>query len=580
MNPLLLLLPLLLSLLIPAAHANDCPGWNVPQATRQISALQAQITQWDDRYHRQGVSAIADEVYDQSRLRLVQWRQCFPAVTVPAPAPLATAAGPVAHPIVHTGVSKHAQQASVADWLIGRQDVWVQPKVDGVAVTLVYRQGRLHQLISRGDGVRGLDWTDAAASIAAVPTQLPRPIDLVLQGELYWRYPGHVQASAGSDNARSKVAGLMARKTLTSDDGAPIGLFVWDWPDGPATLPERLAGLQALGFAEPAAYSQPIQSVDDASHWRDHWYNNPLPFASDGLILRESRRPPANRWQAKAPYWIAAWKYPYAQALAEVRDITFGIGRSGRITPVLELLPVRLDDRTVRRVSVGSLKRWQALDIRPGDQVSIDLAGLTIPRLAEVIWRNPERADVNVPEPAQYHGLSCWRADPGCESQFRARLAWLSGKQGLNLPHLGPGTWNRLIEQGHVMGLLDWLTLTDGHLQGMPGMAERSRDRLLDSVALAGRRDLGQWLRALGLPAGAVIMADDSWQALAARDVQQWRQQVGIGETRAKQLHGFFRHPEVMLLAQQLADANIPGFTLSSVGAGLGRDSGTSDTAQ
>ncbi|WP_455922100.1 NAD-dependent DNA ligase LigB [Pseudomonas putida] len=553
MKPLLLLL----ALLVPGAHANDCPRWEPPRAERQISALQAQITQWDDQYHRQGVSPIADELYDQSRLRLAQWRGCFPEVKVAAPAALVTAAGPVAHPVVHTGVGKHAQQASVADWLNGRKDVWVQPKVDGVAVTLVYRQGRLHQLISRGDGVRGLDWTSAAATIAAIPAQLPRPVDLVLQGELYWRYEGHVQATAGSDNARSKVAGLLARKVLGHDEGAALGLFVWDWPDGPPTLPERLAGLESLGFAEPAAYSQPIQSVEDASHWREHWYNSPLPFASDGLILRESRRPPASRWQAKAPYWIAAWKYPYAQALAEVRDVTFGVGRSGRITPVLELLPVRLDDRTVRRVSVGSLNRWQAMDIRPGDQVAVDLAGLTIPRLAEVVWRNPERLDIFVPAPEQYHGLSCWRLAPGCESQFRARLAWLSGKQGLNLPHVGPGTWDRLINAGHVVGLLDWLILTDEQLQSMPGMAQRSRERLLSSFALAGKRDSGVWLKALGMPSGPVLQPGDTWQLLAARDAQQWQQQAGIGAVRAAQLQGFFRHPEVMLLAEQLAGAGI-----------------------
>ncbi len=551
MKPLLLLL----ALLLPAAHANDCPRWDASRAERQISALQAQITQWDDQYHRQGVSPIADELYDQSRLRLAQWRGCFPDVKVAAPAALATAAGPVAHPIVHTGVSKHAQQASVADWLNGRKDVWVQPKVDGVAVTLVYRQGRLQQLISRGDGVQGLDWTDAAASIAAIPAQLPRPVDLVLQGELYWRYEGHVQATAGSDNARSKVAGLLARKVLGHDEGAALGLFVWDWPDGPPTLPERLDGLEALGFAEPAAYTHPIQNVEDASHWREHWYNSPLPFASDGLILRESRRPPTDRWQAKAPYWIAAWKYPYAQALAEVRDVTFGVGRSGRITPVLELLPVRLDDRTVRRVSVGSLKRWQGLDIRPGDQVAIDLAGLTIPRLAEVVWRNPERVDLLVPQPEHYHGLTCWRLAPGCESQFRARLAWLSGKQGLNLPHVGPGTWDRLINEGHVVGLLDWLALTDEQLRSIPGMAQRSRERLLSSFALAGQRDSGVWLKALGMPSGPVLQPGDTWQLLAARDAQQWQQQAGIGAVRAAQLQEFFRHPEVMLLAEQ-----IPGF--------------------
>jgi len=552
----------LLLLFMPAAWATDthCPSWGTAHASRQISALQVQISQWDDRYHRQGISAVADELYDQTRLRLEHWRQCFPAASSTSADPLATAGGPVPHPIAHTGVGKHAEQATVAAWLKGRDEVWVQPKVDGVAVSVVYRSGRLHQLISRGDGTAGLDWTLAARSIAAIPATLPRPVDLVLQGELYWRYDGHVQASAGSDNARSKVAGLMARKTLTAEQGVDLGLFVWDWPEGPATLPERLAGLQALGFAEPAAYSQPIASVEDASRWREHWYNSPLPFASDGLILRQSRRPPATRWQAKVPYWIAAWKYPYAQALAEVRDVTFSIGRSGRITPILELLPVRLDDRTVRRVSSGSLARWQTLDIRPGDHVAIDLAGLTIPRLNSVVWRNPDRIDVAAPAPDDYHALSCWRPESGCDGQFRARLTWLSGKQGLNLPHVGPGTWSRLIEQGHVDGLLGWLNLAPSHLLDMPGMGQRSRERLLGSFTLARERDFGQWLKALGVPGAPKLGPGDDWQTLAARDNTQWQEQPGIGATRAAQLSAFFRHPEVVQLAEQLGAAGVHGF--------------------
>lgn len=540
---------LLLALLLPAAHASECPPWDAARAARQVDALQAQVTQWDDRYHRQGASAIADELYDQSRLRLENWRRCFPEHTSASPSPLATAAGTVPHPIVHTGVGKHAEQPSVAAWLRGREEVWVQPKVDGVAVTLVYRQGRLHQLISRGDGVRGQDWSAAARSIGAIPATLPLPVDLVLQGELYWRYAGHVQATAGSDNARSKVAGLMARSTLAVEDGANLGLFVWDWPEGPATLPERLAGLQALGFAEPAAYSQPIQSVADASHWREQWYTTPLPFASDGLILRQSRRPPAARWQPKAPYWIAAWKYPYAQALAEVRAVTFSIGRSGRITPILELLPVRLDDRTVRRVSVGSLARLQALDVRPGDQVAIDLAGLTIPRFNSVVWRSPDRTAVTAPDSSRYHVLSCWHPEPGCEGQFLARLVWLSGKQGLDMPHVGPGTWQRLIDTGQVQGLLDWL-----ELQAKPG------ERVQASFALARERNFEQWLKALGMPTGASLAPQDRWPALADRTCEQWREQPGVGPAKARQLREFFNHPQVQQLAEQLKNAGISAF--------------------
>ena len=99
----------------------------------------------------------------------------------------------------------------------------------------------------------------------------------------------------------------------------------------------------------------------------------------------------AERWQVSAPYWAVAWKYPASNALALVRKVQFKIGRTGRITPLLDIEPVTLDDRQIRRVSVGSLQRWRALDIAPGDQVAISLAGLTIPRLESVVLRSPQR---------------------------------------------------------------------------------------------------------------------------------------------------------------------------------------------
>ncbi|WP_277960555.1 NAD-dependent DNA ligase LigB [Pseudomonas sp. RIT-To-2] len=559
MNPALLLLG---ALLVPAlATADSCPDWNPAHAALQLTALQAQLSQWDTQYHRDGVSAIADELYDQARLRLDHWQQCFSALDSGSPHPLQAARGTIAHPVPHTGVGKHAEQATVADWLRHKTDVWVQPKVDGVAVTVTYRQGRLHQVISRGDGVQGHDWTANARAIAALSRPLPQPVDLVLQGELYWRYEGHVQARDGSDNARGRVAGLMARTQLDAADGARIGLFAWDWPEGPPTLPERLAGLAALGFELEARYSQPITDADQANQWRNHWYNTPLPFASDGLILRLSQRPPASRWQAKVPYWIAAWKYPYAQALAHVREVTFSIGRTGRITPVLELLPVRLDDRTVRRVSVGSLDRWRAMDIRPGDQVAVQLAGLTIPRLGDVVWRAPERQPLTVPDPGAYHALSCWRPTEGCQAQFRARLAWLSGKQGLHMPHVGAGTWERLIQAGKVDDLAGWLLLDAQALAEVPQLGARSSARLLESLQAARRHGLQGWLKALGAPAMGTSSTGQTWQQLANRSLEQWQAQPGIGATRARHLFEFFRHPDVLSVADTLRTVGIEGFT-------------------
>jgi len=525
--------------------AAPCPDWPTSRATTELHALTEQIASWDDAYHRQGQSLVADELYDQTRARLEHWRSCFPASAEPAPEPLATSAGHLAHPVAHTGLNKLANDAAVRTWIETRKDLWIQPKVDGVAVTLVYRAGRLHQLISRGDGRSGQDWTANARRLPALPAQLATEQDLTLQGELYWRLIDHTQSISGGLGARGKVAGLMARHSLGEQEAAGIGLFVWDWPGGPAEMPERLRQLAALGFGDSQRLSQPITRFAEAQQWREHWYRSALPFASDGVVLRQGTRPTAASWQAEPPHWAAAWKYPVSQALAEVRAVDFQIVRSGRITPVLRLLPVKLDDRTIQRVSLGSLQRWQMLDIRPGDQVAIRLAGLTIPQLDSVVWRPTQRPELQAPQAGDFHSLSCWQATAECASQFRARLAWLSGKRGLALPGVGPGTWDKLLRAGQLDDLLDWLSLSEAQLRSVPGLGKRSAATLTQSFALARQRPFATWLRALGLPPSGGASLTPSWTALAQRSTQDWQREPGIGPSRAAQLQAFFQHPEV-----------------------------------
>ena len=551
-----LLIALLLSAMPLLVWAEECPD----EARSQVETLAKQIGQWDDSYHRLGQSPVSDELYDQARLRLAQWRKCFPNANPKPDNPLGSSRGTLRHPVAHTGLEKLPDESTVGDWLGTREDVWIQPKVDGVAVTLVYRQGRLSQLISRGDGLFGQDWSAAARKIPGIVQQLPEPIDLVLQGELYWRLSDHVQSAHGGLNARSKVAGLMNRRQLSDTEASGIGLFVWAWPDGPSDFTERLTTLARWGFPDSRRHSQPVRNITEAAHWRSYWHNHPLPFASDGVVLHQALRAPAERWQVSAPYWAVAWKYPAAKALALVRTVQFKIGRTGRITPILELQPVRLDDRQISRVSVGSLKRWHALDIRPGDQVSISLAGQVIPRLDQVILRNETRVPVNAPDARAFHPLSCWQLDPGCEEQLLARLTWMSSDQGLALPHMGRETWNVLIQAGLIAGFLDWLTLDEAELANIDGFGDRSRARVLNSIHSARQRPFAQWLKALGVPPSARNNLDGGWHSLAARDTKAWLATDGIGPGRAAQLSAFFRDPQVQALAETLHVAGIDGF--------------------
>lgn len=536
-----------------------CPDWSATRAQQEILNLQQQLSLWNEAYHRRDLSLIDDEIYDQALARLHQWHRCFPSPSAAEPDPLAAAAGSVKHPTRQTGLSKLADEAAARDWIERRDDLWIQPKVDGVAATLVYRDGQLQQLISRGDGVTGQDWTAHARQLPAIPQRLSAAGEVILQGELYWRLESHVQAEAGGSGARSRVAGAMARNRLDASTAAAIGLFVWDWPNGPHTMPARLEHLAALGFADSQNFTQPLTSFDQARHWREQWYRQPLPFASDGVVMRQSQRPPAERWQAE-PHWAAAWKYPLRSALAQVRAVDFRIGRSGRITPLLQLEPVQLDDRRIRTLSLGSLKRWQTLDIRPGDQVSVVLGGQTIPQLGAVIWRASEHAAVVAPDPEQHHPHSCWQPTPGCAQQFLARLNWLSGKQGLDLPGIGAGSWQALLDAGLLPDLLAWLELDAEALQQVAGIGETRAAAMASSFTQARNRPLTQWLQALGLPSRLTLEAGADWHTLATRSAAQWQAEADIGPTRARQLQAFFHAEQLQPLRVRLRQAGISGF--------------------
>ncbi|MGA8278424.1 MAG: NAD-dependent DNA ligase LigB [Rhodanobacteraceae bacterium] len=545
-----------------AAFAQGCPDFPPQRAQRELAALADHLAEWDRVYYRDGRSPIPDEVYDQARARFAQWHTCFAHVAAPKANALADARGTTVSPIVQTGLDKLPDAAAVVDWMRtrGDSDLWVQPKADGVAVTLLYLDGLLVSATSRGDGVRGEDWSAKASLIAAIPKLLAdAPARVILQGELVWRLPGHVQSKSGSVGARSKVAGAMARQRLDAATAAKIGFFVWDWPDGPTTMQARLAGLKAFGFADSAGYTHAVASFEDVQRWRNIWYRNAMPFAADGSVIRQGHRPAADTWRARPPSWAVAWKYPPARALAAVTGVEFTIGRTGRITPVLKFDPVQLDDRSVRRVSLGSLARWRKLDIRPGDQIAIAAAGLTIPRFDSVVWRGAMRGSVDAPDPNAYNALTCWQASRACAAQFNARLTWLAGRHGLAMTGIGSSTWQELIDAGLVTHLLDWLNLTSQQLAGISGIGAKGATTLAQQFADARHRGFTMWLHALGMPdAGAAALSD--WDSVAARRVEDWNAIADIGPVSARRLHDFFHDSQVRALAARLHEAGVVGF--------------------
>ena len=537
-----------------------CPAWSPARAQEEISRLQQQIKQWDDDYWKEGKSEVEDGVYDQLSARLTQWQRCF--VSEPRDVMMPPLNGAVMHPVAHTGVRKMVDKNALSLWMRERSDLWVQPKVDGVAVTLVYRDGKLNKAISRGNGLKGEDWTQKVSLISAVPQTVSGPLaNSTLQGEIFLQREGHIQQQMGGINARAKVAGLMMRQD-DSDTLNSLGVFVWAWPDGPQLMTDRLKELATAGFTLTQRYTRAVKNADEVARVRNEWWKAELPFVTDGVVVRAAKEPESRHWLPGQAEWLVAWKYQPVAQVAEVKAIQFAVGKSGKISVVASLAPVMLDDKKVQRVNIGSVRRWQEWDIAPGDQILVSLAGQGIPRIDDVVWRGAERTKPTPPE-NRFNSLTCYFASDVCQEQFISRLVWLGSKQVLGLDGIGEAGWRALHQTHRFEHIFSWLLLTPEQLQNTPGIAKSKSAQLWHQFNLARKQPFTRWVMAMGIPlTRAALNASDerSWSQLLFSTEQFWQQLPGTGSGRARQVIEWKENAQIKKLGSWLAAQQITGF--------------------
>lgn len=537
-----------------------CPAWSPARAQEEISRLQQQIKQWDDDYWKEGKSEVEDGVYDQLSARLTQWQRCFGSE--PRDVMMPPLNGAVMHPVAHTGVRKMVDKNALSLWMRERSDLWVQSKVDGVAVTLVYRDGKLNKAISRGNGLKGEDWTQKVSLISAVPQTVSGPLaNSTLQGEIFLQREGHIQQQMGGINARAKVAGLMMRQD-DSDTLNSLGVFVWAWPDGPQLMSDRLKELATAGFTLTQRYTRAVKNADEVARVRNEWWKAKLPFVTDGVVVRGAKEPESRHWLPGQAEWLVAWKYQPVAQVAEVKAIQFAVGKSGKISVVASLAPVMLDDKKVQRVNIGSVRRWQEWDIAPGDQILVSLAGQGIPRIDDVVWRGAERTKPTPPE-NRFNSLTCYFASDVCQEQFISRLVWLGSKQVLGLDGIGEAGWRALHQTHRFEHIFSWLLLTPEQLQNTPGIAKSKSAQLWHRFNLARKQPFTRWVMAMGIPlTRAALNASDerSWSQLLFSTEQFWQQLPGTGSGRARQVIEWKENAQIKKLGSWLAAQQITGF--------------------
>lgn len=507
--------------------------------------LGEQLQEWDRKYQIGGVSGVSDEVYDQLLAKWQQGQRCqnLPDTLVQ---PLQSKTERlIKHPIPHTGLKK-LKSEEIAAWIKARNEVWLQPKVDGVAVTLHYENGRLVSMISRGNGSEGLNWRDKADFIRAIPKTISAKQSLVLQGELFWKLNGHVQSADGGKNARSKIAGWLMRKELPTKVTDDIGIFIWAWPDNSVAMNRQLSELSTLGFDWVQRYSHLISDYQSAAKWRDHYYSAPMPFATDGIVLKSFPSPPSLAWRANQNSWSVAWKYPLKSVVSEVMDLTFRVGKSGAVNVIASIEPVTIDDKKVSKIRIGSLNSWKQKDVLVGDKIQLTLSGHGTPSMEKVIWRREPRLHPNTSSLENFHSLSCLAYTPDCAPQFVARLAWL-GKQ-LKIRGVGEKTWKIWVDQYGLSTLLGWLS---PHWQdSLP--KNKKTTNTLSQLQKTSMQPITNWLKGIGIPLEIKHLSKIS--TIEELSEQETVEALGLSEKRKQALKYWLAEPEIQKVLYTLQE--------------------------
>jgi len=403
----------------------------------------------------------------------------------------------------------------------------VEPKIDGVAVSLTYEKGKFVCAVTRGNGSRGDDVTHNVALIKSIPRTLKNAPDILeVRGEIYMELSEferlnrerEAEGEALYANPRNLAAGTV--KLLDTEEAKRRNLSIVCYGLGAcapadtfATLKDFKDKLIAWGF--PVRDDIPVQKGIDAA-WKAigqlDALRRSLPFPTDGAVVKLNKLSDQKAAGAtsKFPHWAVAFKFPPDQAETILKAISMQVGRTGTVTPVAELEPVLLAGSTVARATLHNADEISRKDIREGDTVRIQKAGEIIPQILSVVLgkRPADAKPFNFEGRLKELGLDAARDGdeaayklkaPSTEMKVR-RLIHFASKQCLDIDGLGEAVAEQLISLKLVDAPVDALKVTRAEWAMLEGFKEKSVDNMMAGVAAAKQRELWRAIHALGIP--------------------------------------------------------------------------------
>jgi DNA ligase (NAD+) len=578
---------------------------NEKEAAKRIAELRSGIEEHNRRYYEEAAPTISDREYDALYRELSDLEQQFPDLAKDdSPTrrvggkPL-KAFGQIAHRVPMLSLDNTYSEEEVTDFyrrierLLPNKKipVVIEPKVDGVAVSLLYENGKLKYAATRGDGTVGDDITQNILTIRSVPKQLKGDVPAVLEvrGEAYLNKAGFAKLNAERReagllefaNPRNAAAGSLKQLDPAIAATRPLGVVFY----GTGSIEgaqldkhsELFALLKKLGLpgSEKWWLADSVDEILKAIHELDR-VRHDFAYQTDGAVVKVDSF--AQRevlgFTAKSPRWAIAFKYEAERKETKLLDILVQVGRTGTLTPVAALEPVVVSGSTVARATLHNDEEIARKDIRIGDTVLIEKAGEVIPAVvgvrtdlrtgAEKKFRMPKHCPECGSAVVKDEGQVAIRCvNSQCPAQVRRRLEHFASRGAMDIEGFGEAVVNQLVQQKLLADVGDIYALTAPRLLELERMGQKSVTNLMDAIEQSKSRPLWRLLFGLGVlhvgVSASRALADHfpNLDAIGESSVEELQKIPDVGEVVGRSIHEFFREPHNLALIEKLRKARL-----------------------
>ena len=578
-------------------------------AEARVAALRKEIAYHDERYYVLDEPDIPDAEYDKLMIELRGLESDYPDLITPeSPTQHVSGApseefGEVVHKVPMLSLDNAFSDEDVQAFdrriherlgVEGDLDYWAEPKLDGLAVTVIYRHGKLAQAATRGDGARGEDVTANVRKIRSVPHVLhgKTPDVLEVRGEVFMPIKGFERMNRLARDAGEKVfvnpRNAAAGSLRVLDPGItakrPLQLYFYSLGvvEG-GTVPDHQSELlkSFKGWGLPTCPdAHLVHGVEGLlAYYRDMGARRKsLPYQIDGVVYKLDRRADQERlgFVSRAPRWATAHKFPAEEVFTTVRGIEFQVGRTGVLTPVARLEPVFVGGVTVSNVTLHNIGEVHRKDVRVGDTVVVRRAGDVIPEIVRVVLEkrvDPDAPHVEMPAACPVCGSkvvqdedeAAARCTGGftCRAQRQEAIRHFASRRAMDIEGFGDKLVEQLVERDWIKSPADIYALTREQLAGLERMGEKSAGNLIDAVEKSKHTTLPRLLYALGIPqvgeATALALAQNfgNLDSLLQADAARIQQVPDVGPIVAALVAAFVAAPEHRKVLKRLQELGV-----------------------